>query len=418
MKKYSIEDTIAAISTPPGTGLKSIIRISGRNSHEIAKALVQKMLVKKDQLQIFKSPYSYTGENLVEIYLNGSHFSSQILLEKIIALDSRPATEGEFTLRAFLNGKMDLAQAEAINNLISSASSAEALASLTIIDGKLSSQIRNIEMRTTELLGDIEAEIDFLDQDIEIISTPEIKRRIGDITSELENLVRETSVFSLSQNTISCLLYGKTNAGKTTLFNRLSETNSIVSDIHGTTRDLIYGEAMIDGIKFRFIDSPGVLNQATGIDSFSNRQTLNAIKDADLILAVLDATNLSTDNLSMQNRPVVIAVNKIDISMKRLENDAVYISALQGIGLDDLKRRLVKTVSGLDNDAKFRVTMRQKTALHNAIFYLNLTKDNLENPELLALDVREALYELAQITGKNVTDEILTHIFSKFCIGK
>ncbi len=372
------------------------------------------------------APGSYTGEDVVEIHLPGSPPVLRLLVDTLLDQGASPAKPGEFTQRAYLHGRMDLVQAEAVQSLIQSRNLEEVRAARQQLEGGLSSPLSNLEGQLIDLCAEVEASIDFVEQDIEIIPQAEIVRRLDLLRDQLENLLRQSRLEAGSQPIVA--LYGPPNAGKSTLFNRLTRGDAIVSDQAGTTRDVLAGE--MDSI--RILDLAGE-QVATGVDGEAVHRARQVRDQADLVLLVVDAIRPEmAQEFSVAGRPVIFVVNKTDLVEDQTVDrvcqntafvDRIGISAKTGDGVDELRQLLrIRLVNATqDPAARFQVSVRQQAHLRQAAAALEEAHQTLQAQrpvELLALDLRTALESLGGISGRHVSEEILDRIFSRFCLGK
>lgn len=460
------QETIAALATPAGAGAISVIRISGPNAFAIAFGLFRP-LRKKDMtrqkthtihlghiisgesvldqvlLYLFKGPNSYTGEDTIEISCHGSPYIQQQILQLLIRSGCRMAQPGEFTLRAFLNGKIDLSQAEAVADLIASDSEASHRVAMQQMRGGFSNEL---EMLRTELLNFaslIELELDFSEEDVEFADRSAFSTLLQRIETVLKRLVDSFAVGNVIKNGIPVAIAGEPNVGKSTLLNALlNEERAIVSDIAGTTRDVIEDEISIGGLSFRFIDTAGIRDTQDVIESIGIRKTFEKMESAQVILYLVDIVLLTkTGDLErLQNqvqqirnrfpqKPLVIVGNKADkLTADELAHiqsniDLIPISAKTKSGLEALKSRLLSFVGtgALKNSDTIVTNSRHYDALLNALNEIVKVRHSLEAgvpADLMAIDIRQALYHLGEITGQVTNDELLGNIFANFCIGK
>ena len=413
-------DTIVALSTPPGAGLRAVVRLSGSRAVEIGGALPGAVT--------FRAPRTYTREDLVEIHLPASPPLVDRLLRTLLDRGARPARPGEFTLRAFLNGRIDLAQAEAVEQLISAEGEEDRRAALDQLEGSFSRALGEIEEAILNLCADAEAAIDFVDQDIELLPPETAVARSRAALEALRALVRQTAARSVSDSRPTVALCGPPNAGKSALFNALSGSDAIVSGIPGTTRDVLSAE--IDaGLPVRLLDGPGE-QDAPGLDGEAVARSRDALRRADLILFVVDASDAERAlPLEPRGRPAILVLNKCDRSRDesvrsrfRLR-EAVWTSARTGEGLADL-RRLLGSLLTLDEPGRaagrFRVTVRQRALLREAESALERAAGASAGMglEFTAADLRAALAALGGISGRASDEDLLDRIFSRFCLGK
>lgn len=427
----SPRDTIVALSSSLPGAFRAVVRLSGDRAQEIVTPLFDgtSLHVASTRvpcsLYVFRAPRSYTREDVVEIHTIASRPLVQLMIDELCARGARPAQPGEFTLRAYLNGRLDLAQAEAVLAVIESQSADEAEAALSGLQGEFSKRVAAVEERLLNLCAEVEAGIDFVDQDIEIISADRIAREIDEIRRALEEIVRESHA-RLGTETLTVMLYGAPNAGKSTLFNRLvPQADAIVSEVPGTTRDVLFGDGAIEEFRVRFADSAGIF-EAQGPDLEAVRKTREFVKTVDVVLLVVDAS-APVEMEEVRAKPHLVAVNKMDVArpdelLRKYGEAAVAVSAKTGAGVDELRRRLAALLRGGLSEAsgaRFALSARQLAALRNAAYCVRAAGVAQKlGMEFAAFDLREAANELGSLTGRNVTDDILTRIFSRFCIGK
>lgn len=463
MKENNI---IVAISTPAGIGGIAIIRLSGNGCIELVDAVFKSFKTKKlaeakaytvhfgsiikenvvldDVLvSVFRNPHSFTGEDIIEISCHGSIYIQQNILQLLISKGASLAQPGEFTQRAFLNGKMDLSQAESVADLIASSSAATHRLAMNQMRGGFSNKL--IELRT-ELLNFtslIELELDFSEEDVEFANRDHLKEAAHQIESHIKKLADSFSIGNAVKSGIPVTIIGETNAGKSTLLNLLlHEEKAIVSDIHGTTRDVIEDTINIQGLTFRLIDTAGIRDTHDEIESLGIERTFKKIEQANIVLWVADCETINEhiEELSQKILPVVgdrkliLIFNKVDIisaerkaeKEKLLFNkipERVFISAKYEQGTNQLEDLLVKTanIPEISEQDIIVTNVRHYEALQNALVAIKRVSEGLElkiSGDFLSQDIRECMYYLGEITGQISTDEILGNIFSKFCIGK
>ncbi|MFQ9317516.1 tRNA modification GTPase MnmE [uncultured Dysgonomonas sp.] len=463
MKENNI---IAAISTPAGIGGIAIIRLSGNGCIELVDAVFKSFKAKKlaeakaytvhfgsiikenvvldDVLvSVFRNPHSFTGEDIIEISCHGSIYIQQNILQLLISKGASLAQPGEFTQRAFLNGKMDLSQAESVADLIASSSAATHRLAMNQMRGGFSNKL--IELRT-ELLNFtslIELELDFSEEDVEFANRDHLKEAAHQIESHIKKLADSFSIGNAVKSGIPVAIIGETNAGKSTLLNLLlHEEKAIVSDIHGTTRDVIEDTINIQGLTFRLIDTAGIRDTHDEIESLGIERTFKKIEQANIVLWVADCETINEhiEELSQKILPVVgdrkliLIFNKVDIisAERKAEKEKllldkiperVFISAKYEQGTNQLEDLLVKTanIPEISEQDIIVTNVRHYEALQNALVAIKRVSEGLDlkiSGDFLSQDIRECMYYLGEITGQISTDEILGNIFSKFCIGK
>lgn len=457
---------IAAISTPAGIGGIAIIRLSGNGCIELVDAVFKSFKAKKlaeakaytvhfgsiikenvvldDVLvSVFRNPHSFTGEDIIEISCHGSIYIQQNILQLLISKGASLAQPGEFTQRAFLNGKMDLSQAESVADLIASSSAATHRLAMNQMRGGFSNKL--IELRT-ELLNFtslIELELDFSEEDVEFANRDHLKEAAHQIESHIKKLADSFSIGNAVKSGIPVAIIGETNAGKSTLLNLLlHEEKAIVSDIHGTTRDVIEDTINIQGLTFRLIDTAGIRDTHDEIESLGIERTFKKIEQANIVLWVADCETINEhiEELSQKILPVVgdrkliLIFNKVDIisAERKAEKEKllldkiperVFISAKYEQGTNLLEDLLVKTanIPEISEQDIIVTNVRHYEALQNALVAIKRVSEGLDlkiSGDFLSQDIRECMYYLGEITGQISTDEILGNIFSKFCIGK
>jgi tRNA modification GTPase len=412
-------DTIVALSTPPGGGLRAIVRLSGPKAVEIAGdgpgAVVR------------RAPRTYTGEDVVELHLPASPPLVERRLRELLQRGARPARPGEFTLRAFLNGRLDLAQAEAVGQLISAEDEEERRAAVLQLEGAFSRRLGAIEDSLLNLCADAEAAIDFVDQDIELLPAARAAERAREALSALRELLRETAARAVSDERPTAALFGLTNAGKSALFNALTGSDALVSNVAGTTRDLLSADLDV-GFRVRLLDAPGE-QEASGLDGEAVRRTRDAVRRADLLLFVVDASRPEPSlPLEPQGRPAVLVLNKCDLARdeairRRFHlREAVWTSAVTAEGLVQLRQLLASMLSrdGGNPAARFRVNLRQRALLRESEAALERASGAAAGlgMEFVAADLRSALAALGGISGRASDEDLLDRIFSRFCLGK
>lgn len=462
------QSTICAISTAPGNGAIAIVRLSGANALTICDkvfvAASQKSIAEQKAntvhfgtiqdgedivdevlVTIFKAPHSYTGENSIEIACHGAPFIQYRILQVLLKNGARSANPGEFTQRAFLNGKMDLSQAEAVADLIASSSAAAHKVALQQMRGGFSNEIANLRGRLLNFISLIELELDFGEEDVEFADRTQLTSLVNEIQGLIQKLVNSFELGNVIKNGVPVAIVGNTNVGKSTLLNALlNEDRAIVSDIAGTTRDVIEDTINLGGITFRFIDTAGIRTTLDKIESMGIERTYSKMKQAQIVLLLIDADrNIEDVNDSIlkvneaidrNGQHLIICVNKIDLipdpqgfakSLIGVQADdkLLFISAKQKQNIDSLTKELLKTVNmGTINEQDVIVTnIRHFEALKNALGSIDRVNTGLVGQiptDFLAQDIRECLHFLGEITGDISTDEVLGNIFKNFCIGK
>lgn len=469
-----LNTNICALSTPQGSGAIGIIRVSGPDSIEIVDKIFvpvgkqrlvdtpgYKMkfgsiyrgekLLDEAMVAVFRAPHSYTGENSVEIYCHGSSYILQQVIITLLENGIKMAEPGEFSKRAFLNGKLDLAQAEAVADLISSETSAAHQVALQQMKGGFSNELKQMRNSLLDLVSMMELELDFSEEDVEFADRSELNRLLAEVTEKIGNLIESFTLGNVIKNGVPVAIIGATNTGKSTLLNTLlGEEKAIVSNIHGTTRDVIEDTINLGGITFRFIDTAGIRETQETIEIIGIERTYKKLQQASIVIMVLDATrpeyfesslrNLS-NRINNERQKLVILLNKADkadetviadqiTEIKSVCQELLYpiavlpISAKQKLGITELKELLINTQSQnttLASNATLVTNVRHYQALMDAQIALYRVEDGLTAgtpTDLVAQDIREALYHLGSIVGEINTEEILGNIFGRFCIGK
>ena len=381
----------------------------------------------------FKAPHSFTGEDAAEISVHGSVFIQQRLLELLIEQGARLAQPGEFTRRAFVNRKFDLAQAEAVADLIASQNEAAHRVAMNQLKGGFSKELQVMRSKLLEITSLMELELDFSEEDVEFADRSRLQTLVADTLRHIGSLTDSFRLGNAIRNGIPVAIVGETNTGKSTLLNALlGEDRAIVSDIAGTTRDTIEEVMNLQGILFRFIDTAGIRETSETIERIGIERTFRKISEADIVLGLIDATQdpqqmqkaaqAIVDRVDREHQTLLLLLNKTDLSQAAMKAD-LSISAKTGEGLDLLRSKLVETAQSLmDSQNTVLVTnVRHYEALKHAKESLNAVQRGLGEgipTDLVAQDLREALYYLGSITGEITTDEVLGSIFSRFCIGK
>lgn len=437
-----MNNTICAISTAPGTGGIAVIRVSGeeaistvdslfRGRHALAEAKGYSVhfgeLADIDQVlcTVYRAPHSFTGENTVEIACHGSQYIQRTILEALIEAGCRPAGPGEFTQRAFLNGKMDLTEAEAVADLIAAESKAEKDLALSHLKGGVSKEIQSLRDRLLQLTSLLELELDFADhEDLEFVDRSELRSLATEIDTKIRSLLSSFRLGNAIKQGIPVAIVGPTNAGKSTILNALiGEEKAIVSDIPGTTRDAIEDTLYIKGVQFRFIDTAGLRTTADAIETIGIQRSLSAARRAELVLFVQDATAPETPLPALpEGKRMLKVYNKADLLTT--PHGGICISALQG-DMEALKEAIYQAV-GLEDAARFHETAIISSTRHydalgradEAICRVMQGMDDGISGEFLSMDLQDCLAALGEITGEITNDEVLGNIFSKFCIGK
>ena len=460
-------DTIIALASPAGVGAISIIRLSGNKAIQIVEnnfisikknKLLQNQkthtihlghIINNDNIldevlvSIFKNPQSYTGEDVVEISCHGSSFIQQEIIQLFLKRGCRMADNGEFTMRAFLNGKMDLSQAEAVADVIASNSSASHQMAIQQMRGGITNELKELRIQLLDFAALIELELDFSGEDVEFADRTKFKELVKKITFVLKRLIDSFAFGNAMKNGIPVAIIGEPNVGKSTLLNTLlNEERAIVSEIAGTTRDAIEDELIINGVAFRFIDTAGIRETQDIIESIGIKIAYEKAEKAQLIIFLIDSnkfTNSKTKFLSeietikkrFPNKRLLVIANKIDTLLvkekERLLSEIdrlILLSAKDKTGIDELKSILISLVNtgALSNNETIVTNSRHFEALNNALTAISSVQQGIDlniSTDLFSIDIRECLRHLGNITGEfDVDKDILGHIFSNFCIGK
>ncbi len=465
-----IEDTIVALATPNGTGAIAVIRLSGKQAIEIADSVFESIHEGKNLISqkshtihlgfvkdgaknldqslfsIFKNPHSYTSENVVEISCHGSAYIQQQIIQLLVKKGARIANPGEFTMRAFLNGKMDLSQAEAVADLISANSEVAHQTALQQMKGGFSNDLAVLRKKLVHFSSMIELELDFATEDVEFADRTELNQLLETLEGNLKYLADSFALGNVIKEGIPVAIIGEPNTGKSTLLNTLlNEERAIVSNIEGTTRDTIEDQLILEGINYRFIDTAGIRDTKDQIESIGIQKTFEKIEASKVVLYMVDTEKIANNIRTINNycdeidkimkkhpsKTIMPLLNKVDLIDENVNLDTfskydkvLRISAKEQKGIKLLTDELVNVVKrGKINTNETIVTnTRHYEALINALEYVQRTKHGLEMNipgDLLAQDVRQALYHLGEITGKiEVDTDILGTIFGEFCIGK
>ena len=459
------DNTICAIATS-GTGAIAVIRVSGPDTFTVVEkiflpATVGKMLseqqantihfgtIRQDEemidevlVSLFRAPQSYTGEDVIEISCHGSSYIQQKIMELLISHGATPAKPGEFTQRAFLNGKMDLSQAEAVADLIAAESKASHDVAMQQIRGGFSQKIKELRDRLLHFISLIELELDFSEEDVEFADRNELERLVTEVKELVDNLKDSFQLGNVIKTGVPVAIVGRPNVGKSTLLNALlNEERAIVSEIEGTTRDSIEDTAVIEGVMYRFIDTAGIRETADTIETLGIRRTYQKIDQASVVMLLVEASDGQElilqslesirDQMEGRQRQLILVINKSDIGDPNVFDDqllkdheqACRISAKNQQNIDKLREMLINAVNvgSIRHQDAVISNIRHFNALNAASVSLERVLEGLTNSlpqDLLAQDIRETLHYLGEITGEVTTDEILGNIFKNFCIGK
>jgi tRNA modification GTPase len=464
------QDTIVALASPSGAGAIAVIRISGIKAIEIAALVFQSVsgkdigkqkthtlhlghivdgdkIIDQVLLSIFKGNNSYTGENTIEISCHGSTYIQQQIIQLLLRKGCRMAQAGEFTLRSFLNGKMDLSQAEAVADLISSDNEAAHQIAMQQMRGGFSNEIAQLREELLNFASLIELELDFAEEDVEFADRTAFQELLNRIEFVLKRLIDSFAIGNVIKNGIPVAIVGEPNVGKSTLLNALlNEERAIVSEIAGTTRDTIEDELVIGGIGFRFIDTAGIRATQDVVESIGIKKTFQKIEQAQVVLYLVDSVQCSESSLNslkieiekIKNKfplkPLVVVLNKVDqlstadlslitqlLSTYNIQ--PLSISAKENMGIDDLKNQLLSFVNtgALRNNETIVTNTRHYDSLLKALEEIQKVKHGMQthlSSDLMAIDIKQALYYFGEITGQVTNDELLGNIFANFCIGK
>lgn len=457
------QDTIVALATPPGEGALGIIRLSGPDTISVAGRFFRSAdltraaghtlhygtfqgdggrIIDEVVLSLYRNPRSYTGEDVIEISCHGSSYIIQQIIESCISVGARMARPGEFTLRAFLNGKMDLSQAEAVADLIASESKGAHDLAIRQMRGGFSDEIKKLREELIRFASLIELELDFSEEDVEFADREELKGLIREILQYIRSLKESFQLGNAIKTGVATAIIGRPNAGKSTLLNTiLKEDRAIVSDIAGTTRDTIESWFNIDGIRFRLIDTAGIRETEDSIEKIGVERSLKEMKSSSLVLYIFDGRELSPvelkeelDQYPLKDKHLLIIANKMDLnpylkpedyysgSLIRPDN-FITLSAIHEMNIPYLKEKMVeKALQNRKTDSDVIVTnSRHYEALYQAEINLSQALQNLEEGvtgDFVAMDIRHALFALGEITGEVTTEDLLDKIFRDFCIGK
>ncbi|WP_459209142.1 tRNA uridine-5-carboxymethylaminomethyl(34) synthesis GTPase MnmE [Aquimarina rhabdastrellae] len=459
-------DTIVALATASGAGAIAVIRVSGKEAiamcSSLFKAVNGKILSEQPShtihlghimdgnrmldevlVSLFKGTRSYTGEPTVEISCHGSTYIQQEIIQLLLRKGCRMANAGEFTLRAFINGKLDLSQAEAVADLIASDSEASHKVAMQQMRGGFSNEIKNLRDELLNFASLIELELDFAEEDVEFANRTQFQDLISRITVVLKRLIDSFAIGNVIKNGIPVAIVGEPNVGKSTLLNALlNEERAIVSDIAGTTRDTIEDEIIIGGVSFRFIDTAGIRETKDVVESIGIQKTFEKIEQAQVVMylidsSAIDATGIAAINVEINKiknkypqKPLIVIANKVDkltaeetTHLQEHIAELFLLSAKQNIGTEELKNRLLEFVNtgALRNDETIVTNSRHYDSLVKALEEIDKVQYGIDNGlsgDLMAIDIRQALYFFGEITGEITSDDLLGNIFANFCIGK
>ncbi|SDQ81772.1 tRNA uridine-5-carboxymethylaminomethyl(34) synthesis GTPase MnmE [Flagellimonas zhangzhouensis] len=452
-------DNIVALATASGTGAIAVIRVSGPDAISITdsvfKSIKGKSLSKQKShtihlgnivdeskildealVSIFKGPHSYTGENVAEISCHGSPFIQQQIIQLLLRSGCRNASAGEFTLRAFLNGKMDLSQAEAVADLIASDSEAAHDIAMQQMRGGFSNEIQKLREELLNFASLIELELDFSEEDVEFADRTQFNELLSRISEVLKKLIDSFALGNVIKHGIPVAIVGQPNVGKSTLLNvLLNEERAIVSEIAGTTRDTVEDHISIKGINFRFIDTAGIRETEDVVEKIGIERTFDKIEKARLIIYLFDGMDFDINELKQiqtryPNKQLLPICNKMDLlnnsqieKIKQEIPNVLFLSAKFKTGISELETKLLSLVDSgaLSGDSTIITNSRHYDALLKALEEIQKVKEGMDmelSSDLMAIDIRQALFHLGEITGSVTTDDLLGNIFANFCIGK
>jgi len=457
----STEDTIIALATPYGMGAIAVIRLSGTEAIKLSNRFFISKFGKKDLtkvvshsvhlgylkngetildevlISIFKNPHSYTGEDLVEISCHGSTYIQQAIIQLFIENGARAAEAGEFTMRAFLNGKMDLSQTEAVADLIHSQSEASKNVAINQLKGGFSNELRLLKEQLIHFASLVELELDFAEEDVAFADRNQLKTLVVNAIQLVSQLAHSFKIGNAIKNGVNTAIVGKPNAGKSTLLNSLlNEERAIVTEIAGTTRDTLEEILQVEGILFRFIDTAGIRETSDVIEKIGVNKALDKLHTSDIFIYLFDMQSLPLEELKIAlellpiHKPHIIVGNKLDISnpekvatFQKYNANIIFISAKDKKSIEVLKTQLIHTLDlhNIDTSSTIITNARHYDALQHINTSLDevlLGINNGLSSDLLAIDLRQALYHIGSITGEITSDDILGNVFANFCIGK
>jgi tRNA modification GTPase len=450
----NLDDTIVALATPPGRGGIGVVRLSGPAARDIAGSMLRRRQALEPSRAVFSElvepstgtrideavvtyfakPHSYTTDDVVEISAHGSPVVLRHVVELATAAGARLAEPGEFTMRAFLNGRIDLAQAEAVRDLIESQTLYQAQVAAQQLEGALSRRLRPIKKKLVDLIAAMEAGIDFAEDDVAVLPSQEIIARLAEVREPLEQLRASFAYGKIVHQGLTLAIVGRPNVGKSSLFNRLVERErAIVTAAPGTTRDLVTETVALGGIPLKLIDTAGIRHSTDEAESIGIRKSYEALSDADMVLVVLDSSHeLSGEDRELlgacEGRRALAVANKVDLAPQRvLEVDGTKVfrtSAATGEGIDSLRQEILNQVSGHaggEQETGFLTNIRHQRLVEESLASLEAAHHAAAGKiphEMIMLDLYGSLRPLDAITGETTTDDILNLIFSSFCIGK
>jgi len=455
-RPVNLDDTVVAIATPSGRGGIGIVRLAGPEArqitapllclkHELApgKAVFGELVdpgassAKIDEVVVtyFAKPHSYTTDDIVEISAHGSPIVLRHVVEVCLARGARLAEPGEFTMRAFLNGRIDLTQAEAVRDLIESQTLYQAKVAAQQLEGGLSRRLQPVKQKLVELIALLEAGVDFAEDDVSVLPAETILHQIAEVRTPLEALAASFAYGKIVHEGLTLAIIGRPNVGKSSLFNRLVEhERAIVTAIPGTTRDLVTETVAIGGIPVKLVDTAGIRRALDETESIGIRKSMEALADADLVLIVLDASQpLTADDEELLSqvelRSAIVVENKVDVSSSEFavpgsQHKRVKTSALAGTGIEELRAEILRHIggeAGQQAESGFLTNLRHQSLVRDSLGALDAAEAAVRTNvphEMLLMDLYGSLRPLDEITGATTTDDILNLIFSRFCIGK
>ena len=450
MKENLLEKTtIVALSTPPGMSAIALIRLSGDDAITITSKVFDKDILNAKGYSvhygsikngenaiddviatIFKGPKSFTGENIVEIACHGSTFIQQSIIELLLQNGATMAQAGEFSKRAFFNGKMDLSQTEAIADLIHSTSSAAHQVAMNQMRGGFSNDLKVLREKLIHFASMIELELDFSEEDVEFADRTELHKLVSEVIEHVNKLAQSFKLGNAIKNGVQTVIVGRPNAGKSTLLNGLlNEERAIVSDIPGTTRDTLEESLTINGLEFNLIDTAGIREAKDTIERFGIERTFEKINQSAIVVYLYDINSTTAEEVEKdlstlnQNASIVVIANKADLSQTHVIENAILVSALKKEGVEEVKTALYNTVveEGFNLESTIVTNARHYESLIRTNEDLQKVIDGIDSGlsgDFVAMDIRQALHHLGTITGEISTDELLGNIFANFCIGK